>query len=157
MMQKLMLYRRLLNLTIVEGTENLINIATANPDIFKLNARGFVAPRETPFNVTSFFLTGVTQYSALMSHERTRQICVIPPRETWARIVAFLGAISHESRLFFPTFQQGLSFSTWAKTDKKERGTSNSPRKGVTLAIPVVMSPHGPSKHLRRHPFEMLI
>jgi hypothetical protein len=132
-----------MNLFVIPGTQNLVNIVTSDPRNFKINSKGYImrgAKAETP---TSFFIIGVTQYSNLTEPERTRQICIAPPQEIWPRACAVIGGAFKQSRLFFQTFRQGLSFSTWAFTDKKGKQTSSSTKKGISSSSPISLSNHG--------------
>jgi len=113
----------------------------ADPSYFKMNTRDYIVFNREPNDVASFFTVGVVQHSGLISGDRTRQICIAPPRETWPRTSAFIGNVMRQRRLFFQSYRRGLSFSTWAISRDSQTGHA----KGVSSAKPLSTLGHGPS------------
>ena len=98
------------------------NLALAEPSLLQLKD-GFVVQTEDT-HITRFFLLGLTASSTLFSGANARGMTVIFSGRTFPRAMAVAGRVFKRDGFILTTFQQGVSLSTYKRTQNLNIPTS---------------------------------
>ncbi|OBZ69807.1 hypothetical protein A0H81_10153 [Grifola frondosa] len=135
------------------GTTQLINLAVIDDPTGTLTTTSrsqFLAMRSEPTQPALFYLVGISTYCNLFSDfnspQRNHQICVAISDLIWDRAVAVIGTLYNTQKLYFSTFQGGVSFATYMReNNRKDDAAHSSPLRGLVQS-PVKQSPRKSKK-----------
>lgn len=106
---------RLETLEMLAGSQDLVNLALADPTTLRLNKDSSHICSKSSGLPQFFFLVGMCTYSSTTSGDFNRQICVAPSSYTWPRAAAVIGKVIGCNTFQVPSFRRGSSFSTYRK------------------------------------------
>jgi hypothetical protein len=96
-----------------------INLAKAEPTEFDYTSKGEIIIYKSTRKPAYFWLIGTVQNSTLFKTGGARSISVTLSSYTIERAMAVIGKIKNTDVIFLPTFNNGVSFSTYRTAGRK--------------------------------------
>ena len=107
---------RLRKIEAVSNLGSVINLATANPQELHSKSKFITMMTSKDPKTSRFFGVGTVAYSALLSNDKSRQVCLHFSDRIFPRLVAVLGSVLREQAVYMGSYYNGVSIGTSAKT-----------------------------------------
>lgn len=107
---------RLRKIEAVSNLGSVVNLATANPQELHSKSKFITMMTSKDPKTSRFFGVGTVAYSALLSNDKSRQVCLHFSDRIFPRLVAVLGSVLREQALYMGSYYNGVSIGTFAKT-----------------------------------------
>ncbi|KAF8064379.1 hypothetical protein FPV67DRAFT_1699290 [Lyophyllum atratum] len=149
--------------TLQPASTCLVNLAVANPSSLRVK-NGFISHADDP-GVSRIFLIGMITNSSLTEGAKARSVSVAFSDRTFERAMAVAGAVLGKTRLVLPTYNNGISISTFKKTASSPASSSTpaspsknklAPSKGMVWGRPVKAWDETIVPYDGRKPFDLL-